>query len=692
MIDPLALAALDRIVPADADPGVADERLREALESRAETVHIGFWERSITPGIVHLDAEARNRHQKGFLELDAADKDLLLAAISNGDVDTQWTEVDPTRFFGALVKVANEVFYGTEDSPAWEMVGYDAGPSRTAGIPITHTTLRTTAFESIRSTYDVVIVGAGAGGGTAAGVLAEAGLSVLLVDRGEVLDYDDIGRDHLANHRFSEYGHNTGPDAEGNPRVYASEAGDVTVERPWKYEWSNNAMTVGGGTRVYQGMAWRYLPEDFNLASSFGVPKGSSLSDWPLSYDEIEPFYTRAEWELGVCGDGNAHANQGGRSRPYPMDPFPLDPEAERLLEGARKLDISTGPVPLLINSKPYGDRAACVGCGQCVGFACPSNAKNGSWNTFVVRALATQRCDLVSGVRATEITTAKSGAVDGVVLVDWQSGATRRVEAGHVVVSAGAIETPRLLLSSRSDTHPDGLGNTHDQVGRNLQGHHYIGAFGIFDEPVIDMFGPGVTIGTCDFNHDLEAGLIGGCIHNEVIKLPILHWAWALPWDLPRWGVAGKSAMRDLYLRTAHLYGPVQEIPMPECRVTLADGVLDKHGAAAARWGGVYHPDTVRAAAAQTARAEQWLEASGATNVWSNPPPGPFGAGQHQAGTCRMGDDPATSVTDRWGRVHGHDNLWVMDASLHVTNGGFNPVLTIFALALRNAEHLAAR
>ncbi len=690
MIDPTALAALARIVPEGEHPGVADASLRDSLEQLAAGYHAKYWDRSINPGLVHLDAEADGLFGRDFVDLSAEEQDELLAGVASDAVTTAWTAVEPMRFHGALVKVANETYYATVDSPAWDLVGYNAGPSRLPGVDVAHTSLTTTSFAQIADTYDVVIVGAGAGGGTAAGVLARAGLSVLLAERGELLTYEQVGRDHLANHRLAEHGHNTGPDADGNPRVYASEHGDMVVERPWKHEWSNNAMTVGGGTRVYQGMAWRYLPIDFELASTYGVPEGSSLANWPVTYEDLEPFYTRSEWALGVCGDGDSHANQGERSRPYPMQPFPLDPEAEVLAAGAKRLGLSTGPVPLLVNSEPYNGRAACVGCGECVGFACPSDAKNGSWNTFVVDALATGRCHLVTGARATHVITDGTGRVDGVELVDWTTGGRRRIRAGHVVVAAGAIESPRLLLSSRSDAHPDGLGNETDQVGRHLQGHHYIGAFGIFDDPVIDMNGPGVTIGTCDWNHDPDAGLIGGCIHNEVIKLPIIHWAWALPWDIPRWGTEGKHAMRDLYLRTGHLYGPIQEIPTPDCRVTLAHGVVDKHGSPVARWGGAYHPDTVRAAAAQSERAEQWLIASGARQTWVNPPPGPFGAGQHQAGTCRMGDDPTTSVTDRWGRVHGHDNLWVMDASLHVTNGGFNPVLNIYALTLRSAEHLA--
>jgi choline dehydrogenase-like flavoprotein len=258
------------------------------------------------------------------------------------------------------------------------------------------------------------------------------------------------------------------------------------------------------------------------------------------------------------------------------------------------------------------------------------------------------------------------------------------------VVVAAAAIETARLLLASRSSHHPNGLGNHSDQVGRNLQGHIYVGGFGLFDQPVIDGPGPNVRVATCDYVNNLPGTIGGGVLANEIVKLPIIHWNWALPPDAPRWGLAGKQAMRDLYRRTSHVFGPVQEIPMPDMRVTLDPTHVDRHGVPVARLSGQQHPETLRVGEVQQQKALECLEASGAQRVWGWPPVNRVTGGQHQAGTARMGNDPATSVVDAYGRVHGHDNLWVMDGSVHVTNGGFNPVLSILALAYRSAEHLA--
>jgi choline dehydrogenase-like flavoprotein len=294
-----------------------------------------------------------------------------------------------------------------------------------------------------------------------------------------------------------------------------------------------------------------------------------------------------------------------------------------------------------------------------------------------------------VTSCVAERIVTDPRGRVTGVELVDASRG-HRAVRAGHVVVAAGAIETSRLLLASRSRGHPSGLGNAHDQVGRRLQGHLYTGAFGLFDEPVQDGSGPGPAIATCAFVHGNEGAVGGGMLANEFVKLPMMFWLTSRAPGTPGWGSAAKDAMRDAYRRTGQVFGPVQEIPMAASRVTLADEVVDDLGRPVAQLSGTQHAETLRTAELIRARAEEWVSASGARRVWTTPISDGLSAGQHQAGTCRMGDDPATSVTDPSGRVHGHENLWVMDGSVHVTNGPVNPALTILALAFRSAEQLS--
>jgi choline dehydrogenase-like flavoprotein len=539
------------------------------------------------------------------------------------------------------------------------------------------------------SHYDVIVVGSGAGGGVAAGLLAEAGKRVLLLERGRALSFADLGRDHLRNQRDPRYGYNAGPGPDAGPRVAVDSYGRASVVLPLDGGYQNNAACVGSGTTVYGAQAWRFLPDDFRMASRYGVPAGSSLADWPLTYDDLAPDYERAEWEMGVAGDPAADEADRPRARPLPLPPLPLNTQGRLLRAAADALGWKTTTVPMLINSVPYNGRAACVHCQQCVGFPCPTDAKTGTQNTLIPRALATGRCTLVTEAMAERIETDAAGAVTGVTY-RTRAGARVTASAEVVVSSAGAIETARLLLNSRSGAHPRGLGNAHDQVGRSLQGHFYAGAIGAMPDPIWDGVGPGATTATTQFSHGNDGLVGGGMLADDFIVQPVTFARRSVP-GVPSWGLARKAWVRHGYARMLRVFGPVHEIPNPEARVTVDPDVRDRWGIPVARLSGTVHPETLRVHAFLNARAEEWLRAAGAGDI---PPAAPsrlgLSGGQHQAGTCRMGHDPATSVTDPWGRVHGHTNLFVADGSLHVTNGGFNPVLTILALAYRVAGHIA--
>jgi choline dehydrogenase-like flavoprotein len=252
-------------------------------------------------------------------------------------------------------------------------------------------------------------------------------------------------------------------------------------------------------------------------------------------------------------------------------------------------------------------------------------------------------------------------------------------------VPAAPAAATPR--------GEPNGLGNNTDQVGRHLQGHLYGGAVGIFDEVVADLVGPGPSISTCDFRHH-NAGIIGGAmLTNGFVPTPVgLHQMLVNAGAVPLHGFDAKPAMRRNAVRFQQINGPVHEVTTADSRVRLDPAVRDRFGIPVARLSGGLHAEDERTQSFVADRAEEWLRASGAivTTRWEgvNRRNGPSG-GQHQAGTARMGFDPATSVTDKWGRVWGHDNLRIVDGSLNVTNGGVNPVLTIFANSFRVMDHM---
>jgi choline dehydrogenase-like flavoprotein len=252
---------------------------------------------------------------------------------------------------------------------------------------------------------------------------------------------------------------------------------------------------------------------------------------------------------------------------------------------------------------------------------------------------------------------------------------------ADLVVLSASATETARLLLNSRSRLFPNGAGNRHDWVGRNLQGHAYCGAQGYVEQEVYEEAGPGACIAFCDFNHG-NPGLNGGAmLANEFITLPY-RYTGVRPPGAARWGLAHKEAQRRYYKHTVSLKGPVQEMPVFESRVEVDPAVKDHWGIPVAKLSGRRHEHDIEIARFIAAKAKTLLQEAGASQTWISVPGkgGPSG-GQHQAGTCRMGDDPKASVTNRYGQIHEIDNLFVADGSLMVTNGGFNPALTILAL-----------
>ncbi|HME35523.1 MAG TPA: GMC family oxidoreductase [Candidatus Sulfotelmatobacter sp.] len=539
---------------------------------------------------------------------------------------------------------------------------------------------------------NAVVVGAGAGGGIVAKELATAGLTVVLVERGRWYTAFDCRKDDLRNQRTTVLGNAFGPDEDRNPRVFVDEQGHEQRLKPSDGEYNNNAACVGGGTASYGAMAWRYLEKDFRMRSTYGAIAGSTLEDWPISYADLEPYYEKAEWEIGVSGDDSNNTFRSPRRRPLPMPPLPPNREYQVLKPAAERLGLHPFDIPMLRNSVPYNGRVACMRCRWCVGFACEVDAKNGTQNTVIPTALATGNCELRSECIVKEILTDSQGQVKGVAYFDSQSRLQEQT-ADLVVVSGSANESARLLLNSKSRLFPSGLGNRYDWVGRNLQGHAYTGAVGLFDFEVYDDLGPGAGIAICDFNHGNHGlageGLTsGGMLANEFIRLPYQFVGWRAP-GVPRWGRAHKEYMRQWYRRSIGVMGPVQEMPVFESRVQVDPKVKDYWGIPVVRLSGHRHPNDQVVGKFLASKAEAWLKEAGAITTWTFLPGSGLSGGQHQAGTCRMGDDPRTSVVDKYCRVHDVDNLFVIDGSVHVTNGGFNPALTIMAIAYYASDQL---
>ena len=233
---------------------------------------------------------------------------------------------------------------------------------------------------------DVVIVGAGGGGGIVAQELAQAGWRVVLLERGRQQTFAETGHYELRSQRTTVLGNAFGPDDVRHARVRQNERGEWVKVLPSEGAYNNIAAVVGGGTLSYGAMAWRYLPKDFRMRSTYGSPAGSTLEDWPISYEDLAPYYEKAEWDLGVSGKAGSNPFEGRRGKDYPMPPLPFNLEASLLAPAGRKLGMHPFPIPMAINSKPYQGRGACIQCPHCVGFRCEVDAKSSTAVTVIPR------------------------------------------------------------------------------------------------------------------------------------------------------------------------------------------------------------------------------------------------------------------------------------------------------------------
>ena len=304
---------------------------------------------------------------------------------------------------------------------------------------------------------DAVVIGAGAGGGVTFCRLAEAGLGVVCLERGRWHSPFEERKDDLVNQRNSSLGVAYGPDEDKNPRVFVDLDGRERVVRPRDGSYQPNAACVGGGTFSYGAQAWRYMPQDFRMRTTYGAIEGSTLEDWPISYDDMEPYYEMAEYQIGVSGDVEPNVVQGPAEEAAadaadvaaPARVGTLDPAAKRL--GLHPFHIRCSSTP-----SRYNGRSACMRIRWCVGFGCETNAKNGTHNTVIPRALATGNANCGPSAWSKEVLLDDRGRARGVALLRRERPAAGAA-GGRRGRRGCATESARLLLLSKSRLHPNG-------------------------------------------------------------------------------------------------------------------------------------------------------------------------------------------------------------------------------------------
>jgi choline dehydrogenase-like flavoprotein len=516
---------------------------------------------------------------------------------------------------------------------------------------------------------DVVIVGCGAGGGVLAKELGEAGLTVVVLEAGRRfipgVDYPTAEREFelTAPAPFA-------PDAARDRYTLAGEAFDVS-----------RVKGVGGSTLAYLAVVPRFHASDFRVRSLDGV-----ADDWPITYDDLEPYYCEVEYELGVSGPDGADASpfEPPRTAPYPAPPHEFNLASLAVKRGADRLGWHLRREPLAIPTKPWHGRPACLRAGVCM-FGCAAEAKSSIDVTYVPKAEATGRVELRTECVAREITVDDEGRARSVVYLD-AGGREHQVFARAVVLAASAIETPRLLLLSRSRRFPAGLANSSGLVGKYFMEHLAVVGFGVFDEHLGAWRGTPAGGSIQDF---YETDRRHPFVRGFTIEVNCSRqWPLAVARRLGGWGAAHKARMKEAFGRIVGLATVGEQLPDVHNTVALDSDVTDRFGLPVPRIAWQPRANDLAMIGAIRGRLVELLQAAGAREIWA--PSLMPGWSAHYMGTCRMGRDPRTSVVDPWGRAHDVPNLYVGDASVFVTGAAVNPALTIMALAMRTAEGIA--
>lgn len=515
---------------------------------------------------------------------------------------------------------------------------------------------------------DACIIGSGAGGGVVAKELGEQGVKVVVLEAGRRLD-------PLRDYPTAKQ------DWEISTERYVSL---FSVSALQKVTFSNKFISrphevhgVGGGTLQYLAYAVRMRPDDFRVYSMDGVGM-----DWPITYEELTPYYRKVELELGVSGKA------GSAWIPfvehYPNPPFEYSYANKIIKRGCDKLGIKLWPAAMARLSRPFDGRPKCVNCGTC-GKGCMSGAKSSVDVTYIRKAEATGNVIVRPQSVVTRIRVDLEGKAKSVIYFD-KNGIEHEQKAGIIIISAGTIQSPRLLLNSKSKIFPDGLANSSGLVGKFFMQHCGIGSAAIFPER-IDSF-RGFSGGAISevlpkdgsgnsfvrgFRLDLVSGAkgpVGTAMHSSL------------------WGKQLKDYMQKNFGHVAGIYSQGEQLPDERNCIELDPEVKDDYGMAVPHISyALRRNDTLMLSAIERTIREIYDAAKASKILYLGH--GKPGSDSHNMGTCRMGHDSQKSVLNSFCQTHDVPNLFVIDGSCFVTSGVANPSLTIQAIAVRASEYI---
>jgi choline dehydrogenase-like flavoprotein len=530
---------------------------------------------------------------------------------------------------------------------------------------------------------DFIIIGSGAAGGVLAKELSTNGFRVVVLEQGPYLTEADFTHDEVEV--MSQYQLTNNP--KHQPTTFRkTPRGKAERHRAFVY-----GRMVGGSSVHFTANYWRFHEIDFVERSKVGPISGTGLSDWPITYADLEPYYTKVEWEIGVSGLHGASPFDPPRSKPYPMPPLPVKSGGVIFERAARKLGWHPFPAPMAILSQPRPGRSACVQCGFCESFGCEVGAKSSTLATVIRMAEKTGRCEIRPNCYVHRIETGANGRVTGAAYFD----AKRTVhlqKAKAVVVCANGAETPRLLLLSANKEFPDGLANSSGLVGKYLMMNTGSSARAVFEHPLNDYKGFAVSRVLHDF-YELDPEKVGFCggggLDARFDSAPI-DFASQPPPGTPLWGKEFKATLAHNFTRTMSIMSHGTSLPVESNSFSLDPDLKDAWGLPAIRMTYKDHPHDLKLGEFLRARMLELLDATDARQKWANPVEEQDFA-YHLLGTCRMGNDPKSSVVNANHRTHDIKNLFLCDGSSLVTSGRGQPTMTIQALAYRAADRITA-